>query len=56
MKRYILPALAALAFIVATLVFFQVDTTEYVIVTQFGDPVRAITSPGLYTKLPDPIQ
>ena len=56
MKRYILPTLAALAFIVATLVFFQVDTTEYVIVTQFGDPVRAITSPGLYTKLPDPIQ
>jgi membrane protease subunit HflC len=56
MKRYILPVLAALAFIVATLVFFQVDTTEYVIVTQFGDPVRAITSPGLYTKLPDPIQ
>src|SRR3972149_4362045 len=56
MKRYILPALAALAFIVATLVFFQVDTTEYVIVTQFGDPWRAIPSPGLYTKLPDPIQ
>ena len=56
MSRYILPALAALAFIIATLVFFEVDTTEYVIVTQFGDPVRALTAPGLYTKLPDPVQ
>ncbi|HLF28022.1 MAG TPA: protease modulator HflC [Anaerolineae bacterium] len=56
MSRYILPAIAALAFVVATLVFFSVDTTEYVIVTQFGDPVRALTAPGLYTKLPDPVQ
>ncbi|HJW82896.1 MAG TPA: protease modulator HflC [Anaerolineae bacterium] len=56
MSRYILPALAALAFVVATLVFFSVDTTEYAIVTQFGDPVRALTAPGLYTKLPDPAQ
>lgn len=56
MSRYILPAVVALAFIVTTLVFFEVDTTEYVIVTQFGNPVRALTTPGLYTKLPDPVQ
>src|SRR3972149_2601431 len=56
MSRYILPALAALVFVIASLVFFPVDTTEYVIVTQFGEPVRAITAPGLYTKLPDPVQ
>lgn len=56
MSRYVLPSLAALAFIITTLVFYQVDTTEYAIVTQFGNPVRAITSPGLYTKLPDPAQ
>ena len=56
MSRYLLPSLAALAFIAVTLVFYQVDTTEYAIVTQFGNPVRAITGPGLYTKLPDPIQ
>jgi len=56
MSRYILPALAALAFVVVTLVFFSVDTTEYAIVTQFGDPVRALTAPGLYSKLPDPVQ
>lgn len=56
MSRYLLPSLAALAFIAVTLVFYQVDTTEYVIVTQFGNPVRAINSPGLYAKLPDPVQ
>ena len=56
MSRYLFPSLAALAFIAITLVFFQVDTTEYAIVTQFGNPVRAITSPGLYTKLPEPVQ
>jgi membrane protease subunit HflC len=55
-RRYIIPAIAALAFVVATLVFFEVDTTEYAIVTQFGEPIRAITTPGLYTKLPDPAQ
>ena len=56
MTRYLILSLAALTFIAVTLVFFQVDTTEYAIVTQFGNPVRAITGPGLYTKLPDPVQ
>ena len=56
MSRYLILSLAALVFIAVTLVFFQVDTTEYAIVTQFGNPVRAITGPGLYTKLPDPVQ
>jgi membrane protease subunit HflC len=56
MSRYLFPSFAALAFIAITLVFFQVDTTEYAIVTQFGNPVRAITGPGLYTKLPEPVQ
>src|SRR3970040_1053046 len=56
MSRYLLLTIAAFAFIAATLVFFPVDTTEYAIVTQFGNPVRAITTPGLYTKLPDPVQ
>jgi membrane protease subunit HflC len=48
--------LFALVFLAANLVFFQVDATENAIVTQFGQPVRVITSPGLYVKLPDPIQ
>ena len=46
----------ALVFLAANLIFFQVDATEYAIVTQFGNPVRVITNPGLYVKLPDPVQ
>ncbi len=56
MSRYFIPVFAALAFVAATLVFYQVDTTEYAVITQFGNPVRAITVPGLYVKLPDPVQ
>jgi membrane protease subunit HflC len=54
--RNLLLGLLALAFLAVYLVFFQVDATEHAIVTQFGQPVRAITEPGLYTKLPDPFQ
>ena len=46
----------ALGFLTTSLVFFQVDTTEQAIVTQFGQPVRVVAEPGLYAKLPDPIQ
>jgi membrane protease subunit HflC len=54
--RYLIPALIAVSVIVVGLSLFQVDTTEYVIVTQFGKPVRAITEPGLYGKWPAPVQ
>jgi modulator of FtsH protease HflC len=43
-------------FIAVNLIFFQVDQTEFAVLTQFGKPVRAITEPGLYRKLPDPVQ
>lgn len=49
---------SALAFIVAAIVvvggssLFVVDQTEQVIVTQFGNPQRVITQPGLNLKLP----
>ena len=46
----------ALGFLAVSLVFFQVDTTEDAIVTQFGQTVRVVTEPGLYAKLPDPVQ
>ena len=39
-----------------SLVVFTVDTTEYAVVTQFGNPVDIILEPGLKLKLPDPIQ
>ncbi len=54
--RTIILGIVALGFLAVNLVFFQVDATEYAIVTQFGNPVRVITDPGLYAKLPDPIQ
>ena len=47
---------SALAFLASYLVFFQVDATQYAIITQFGQPVSVITQPGLYAKLPDPVQ
>lgn len=40
----------------ANLVLFTVSEVEQVIVTQFGQWRRTITEPGLYWKLPDPIQ
>ena len=42
--------------IFSNLVIFSVDTTEYIVITQFGNPVRTIKEPGLKYKLPDPIQ
>ena len=54
--RWIPWALVAVALVAVTLMLFQVDVTEYAVVTQFGQPVRAITEPGLYNKLPDPVQ
>ena len=53
---YLIAGVLVIGFIITTLSLFQVDTTEYAIVTQFGEPVRAITQPGLYVKWPDPIQ
>ncbi len=40
----------------ANLVLFTVSEIEQVVVTQFGEPKRVITEPGLYIKLPDPFQ
>lgn len=47
---------ATLLLLLLTLVVYQVDTTEFAIVTQFGNPVRVVEAPGLQAKLPDPIQ
>lgn len=55
-KRGLAFGIIGASLILVMLVFFQVDATEYAIVTQFGNPVRSITNPGLYVKLPDPIQ
>lgn len=44
-----------LAFVVALCIgstLFTVDQTEEVLITQFGQPVRVITDPGLHAKIP----
>jgi len=45
-------ALAAVLLILADASLFTVDQTQQVLVTQFGDPVRVITQPGLHMKTP----
>ena len=47
---------AAIILLLLTLVIYQVDSTEYAVVTQFGQPVRVVEDAGLKIKLPDPIQ
>ncbi|HMN12839.1 MAG: protease modulator HflC [Chloroflexi bacterium] len=54
--RTLLLGLLALVLLATYLILFQVDATEAAIVTQFGQPIQVITQPGLYRKLPDPIQ
>ncbi len=49
-------AIAILVIGASGLVFFQVDEREYVVITQFGDPIKAIKEAGLNLKWPDPIQ
>jgi membrane protease subunit HflC len=57
MKRKILLIAIALFVIMASgLIFYQVDEREYVVITQFGEPIKAIKKAGLNWKWPDPIQ
>ena len=55
-KGFLLLSLLAIVFVAANLVFYTVDETEAAVLTQFGQPIAAITEPGLYAKWPDPIQ
>ena len=54
MSRIAIALLAALVvlIIVVDSALFTVDQTEQVLVTQFGNPVRVITDPGLHSKTP----
>jgi modulator of FtsH protease HflC len=45
-------ALAVVLLVVADASLFTVDQTQQMLVTQFGDPVRVITQPGLHVKKP----
>ncbi|HTZ69891.1 MAG TPA: protease modulator HflC, partial [Acetobacteraceae bacterium] len=43
---------AAFAFIVVQLSFFEVGQTQMALITELGDPQRVITQPGLHWKMP----
>jgi membrane protease subunit HflC len=55
-RGFLLLSLLTIAFVAVNLVFYTVDETEAAVLTQFGQPIAAITEPGLYAKWPDPIQ
>ena len=40
------------AAIIAGSTLFTVDQTEQVLITQFGQPIRVISEPGLHAKIP----
>ena len=51
MKRYIIAGVCV-GLLLAWLTFFAVRETEFVLVTQFGQPVRTVTTAGLNMKWP----
>jgi len=51
-RTVLLLALAASAAVLVKLCFFTVDASEYAVVTEFGDPVQVIKTPGLNFKYP----
>jgi membrane protease subunit HflC len=44
--------LLVLVFIVGSSTLFTVAQTEHVLITQFGQPIRIISDPGLHAKIP----
>jgi membrane protease subunit HflC len=54
MNRIALGVIAAAFFVIllAGTALFTVDQTEQVLITQFGQPIRLITAPGLHAKIP----
>ena len=50
-------ALLIIIIVVAAVIFgpqalFVIDETKVAVVTRFGEPIRSLNSPGLYTKTP----
>src|ERR1017187_2854866 len=51
-RKYYPAAAAVAVLLLAYLTFFPVRETEFVLVTQFGRPIRTITEAGLGAKWP----
>ncbi|MCK4597046.1 protease modulator HflC [bacterium] len=58
MKRKLIVAFSVAGFFILLVssILFQVEETQFAIITQFGKPVRVISTAGLKLKWPDPIQ
>jgi membrane protease subunit HflC len=58
MKRKLIVAFIVAGFFILLVssILFQVEETQFAIITQFGKPVRVISTAGLKLKWPDPIQ
>jgi membrane protease subunit HflC len=54
MSRLTIPLIALLAIlaVLAGASLFTVEQTEQVLITQLGEPIDVITTPGLHAKLP----
>ncbi len=54
MSRAVIAAIAAafVLFVLASASLFTVTQTEQVLITQFGQPIRVISTPGLHVKVP----
>ena len=51
-KKYILPVIVLAALVLGYRTLFPVKETEFVLITQFGRPLYAVTSAGLHAKWP----
>jgi len=54
LSRAVIAAIAAafVLFVLASASLFTVTQTEQVLITQFGQPIRVISTPGLHVKVP----
>ena len=51
-KWIIIGIIAFVALIVLNAAFYTIDQREQAVITQFGEPVRVVTEPGLHIKTP----
>ena len=51
-RALILAVVAAVGVLVASSTLFTVHQTQQVLITQFGQPIRVVTEPGLQAKIP----
>ncbi len=54
--KILIGVILGLLLLCLNLIIYTVDTTEFAVVTQFGNPVSTVLEPGLKVKLPEPIQ